>query len=73
MDYLAFWMPGPWELAIIAIIALILFGRRLPEVGKSLGRGIVEFKKGLKDVQDEVSKTGDDITKAAEDDKTRRG
>lgn len=74
MDYLAFWMPGPWELAIIAIIALILFGRRLPEVGKSLGRGIVEFKKGLKDVQDEVSKTGDDITRATEDDdKTKRG
>ncbi|MBE3070562.1 MAG: twin-arginine translocase TatA/TatE family subunit [Planctomycetes bacterium] len=67
-------MPGPWELAIIAIIALILFGRRLPEVGKSLGRGIVEFKKGLKDVQDEVSKTGDDITRATEDDdKTKRG
>jgi len=64
---LAFWMPGPWELAIIAIIALILFGRRLPEVGKSLGKGIVEFKKGLKDVQDEVQKTGDAIERAAED------
>ena len=68
MDMLAFWMPGPWELAIIAIIALILFGRRLPEVGKSLGKGIVEFKKGLKDVQDEVQKTGDAIDQASEDD-----
>jgi len=64
---LAFWMPGPWELAIIAIIALILFGRRLPEVGKSLGKGIVEFKKGLKEVQDEVTKTADEIDKAADD------
>lgn len=74
MHYLAFWMPGPWELAIIAIIALLLFGRRLPEVGKSLGKGIVEFKKGLKEVQEEVNKTSDDITKAAEDDdKTKRG
>jgi len=60
-------MPGPWELAIIAIIALILFGRRLPEVGKSLGKGIVEFKKGLKEVQDEVTKTADEIDKAADD------
>lgn len=67
MEQLAFWMPGPWELAIIAIIALILFGRRLPEVGKSLGKGIVEFKKGLKEVQDEVSKTADEIDKAADD------
>jgi sec-independent protein translocase protein TatA len=65
---LAFWMPGPWELAIIAIIALILFGRRLPEVGKSLGKGIVEFKKGLKDVQDEVQKTGDAIDRATDED-----
>ena len=68
MHTLAFWMPGPWELAIIAIIALILFGRRLPEVGKSLGKGIVEFKKGLKDVQDEVQKTGDAIEQASDED-----
>jgi len=67
VEQLAFWMPGPWELAIIAIIALILFGRRLPEVGKSLGKGIVEFKKGLKEVQDEVTKTSDEIDKAADD------
>lgn len=73
MEHLAFWMPGPWELAIIAIIALILFGRRLPEVGKSLGKGIVEFKKGLKDVQDEVSKAADDIEKAGEDDSATQG
>jgi len=70
VETLAFWMPGPWELAIIAIIALILFGRRLPEVGKSLGKGIVEFKKGLKEVQDEVQKTSDDIDHAVESDNT---
>lgn len=67
MEQLAFWMPGPWELAIIAIIALILFGRRLPEVGKSLGKGIVEFKKGLREVQDEVNKTSNEIDKAGDD------
>lgn len=64
MEYLGFWMPGPWEMGIIAVIALLLFGKRLPEVGKSLGKGIVEFKRGLKDVQEEVSKTGDETPKA---------
>lgn len=43
------WAPGPWELAIIAFIALLLFGSRLPSVARSLGKGITEFKKGLKD------------------------
>jgi TatA/E family protein of Tat protein translocase len=43
-----------WELIVILVIALLLFGRRLPEVGKSLGKGIVEFKKGIKGIEDEV-------------------
>ncbi len=45
---------GTWELLIILAIGLLLFGRRLPEVGKSLGKGIVEFKKGLKGIEEEV-------------------
>ena len=48
------WMPGWTELLVVCIVALLLFGRRLPEVGRSLGRGIVEFKKGLKGVKDEI-------------------
>lgn len=45
---------GPLELVIILGIALLIFGRRLPEVGRSLGKGIVEFKRGLKGVGDEI-------------------
>jgi sec-independent protein translocase protein TatA len=47
-------MPGPGEWIIIAAIALLFFGKRLPEVGRSLGKGIVEFKKGLKSIEDDV-------------------
>jgi len=47
-------MPGGWEWIIILIIAILIFGRRLPEVMKSIGKGIVEFKKGVKGVEDEV-------------------
>ena len=46
---------GWMEWAVIMTVMLLLFGRRLPEVGKSLGKGIVEFKKGLKGVEDEVN------------------
>ena len=50
--------PGIWEIVIVLLIALLLFGKRLPEVGKSLGKGIVEFKKGLHGLEDEVKKAG---------------
>jgi sec-independent protein translocase protein TatA len=40
---------GTTELLVICILALILFGNRLPSVMRSLGQGITEFKKGLRD------------------------
>lgn len=43
------------ELVLLALVALLLFGKRLPEVGRSLGRGIVEFRKGLQGIEDEVA------------------
>jgi sec-independent protein translocase protein TatA len=48
------WVPGPLEWFMIAAIGLLFFGKRLPEVGRSLGKGIVEFKKGLKGVEDDI-------------------
>ena len=52
-------MPGGAEWIIIAAIGLLIFGKRLPEVGRSLGKGIVEFKKGLKGVEEEVEVQSD--------------
>jgi sec-independent protein translocase protein TatA len=63
---LGFYTPGIWEIIIILLVALLLFGRRLPEVGRSLGRGIVEFKKGLKGVEDEIDKASDDDRPASQ-------
>jgi len=42
-------MPlGPWELLIILLIVLLLFGaKRVPEMGRSLGKGLREFKEGV--------------------------
>lgn len=59
---LAIGMPGPFEWIIIAGLGLLIFGKRLPEVGRSLGKGIVEFKKGLNSVGDDVSMVDDHIT-----------
>jgi sec-independent protein translocase protein TatA len=56
-----FGIPGGFEWIIILIIALLIFGKRLPGTMRSIGKGIVEFKKGLKDVKDEVDKAEEDI------------
>ena len=46
-------VPGFWELMVIAVVALIIFGpKRLPEIGQALGRGIREFRSAVKDVTD---------------------
>ncbi|NQV28087.1 MAG: twin-arginine translocase TatA/TatE family subunit [Rhodopirellula sp.] len=49
--------PGLPELIIFGTIALLLFGKRLPEVARSLGKGIVEFKKGVRGIEDEVTES----------------
>lgn len=52
---LAISMPGLTEWIIIGALGLLIFGKRLPEVGRSLGKGIVEFKKGLKGIEDDTA------------------
>ncbi len=48
---------GPLEIGIVLIIALVVFGpKRLPELGKSLGRGIQEFKGSIGVGHDEAEK-----------------
>ena len=48
---------GPWEMGVILLIAMLLFGHRIPGMARSLGSGIVEFKKGLKGGSDGSSTT----------------
>ena len=45
---------GGWELVIIAGLALLFFGNRLPSVMRSLGRGVVEFKRGVSGIEDDL-------------------
>ena len=49
--------PSTGELLIVGIVALLLFGKRLPEVARSLGKGIVEFKKGVRGIEEEVDQS----------------
>lgn len=50
---------GPFELILVLLIALVVFGpSKLPQIGRSFGEAIKEFKRGINDVTGEI----DDIT-----------
>jgi len=62
-------MPGGMEWLLIALVVLLLFGgKKIPELAKGLGSGIKNFKKAVKDDEDEIvdAKKVDEIEKKSE-------
>jgi twin arginine-targeting protein translocase, TatA/E family len=56
---------GPLEIAIVLIIALLVFGpKRLPDLGRSVGRGISEFREGLNNIGQEDDDDADEAEPA---------
>ena len=64
MQLVALGMPSGWEWIVILIVALLIFGKKLPEVARGLGKSLTQFKKGLHDVEDEVEQTKKEIDSA---------
>jgi sec-independent protein translocase protein TatA len=58
VNYLVFAnFMSPGAMVLLLVLGILLFGRRLPEIGRSLGKTITEFKKGVKGLEDEVEPT----------------
>lgn len=55
------------QLLIVLVIALLLFGNRLPGVMRSLGKSVVEFKKGVNGIEDKVNEAMKDADKSSKD------
>jgi sec-independent protein translocase protein TatA len=60
-QYILAWMPSGWEWIVLLIIALLIFGKRLPDVARGLGKSLTQFKKGLREAEDEVEQTKKEI------------
>ena len=58
---------GPWELLLVFLAILLLFGaKRIPEIAQGMGKGIREFKKAMKDTGDEIKSSVDETKKPAD-------
>ena len=67
IQYLGFWTPGPLEIIIILVVALLIFGRRLPEIARNIGKSLTEFKKGIKEAKDTKDELVDDVKEIKDD------
>lgn len=56
---LAMWTPGPLELILILLALVLLFGKRVPEIARGLGKSLTEFKKGLRETKEDIEKSAD--------------
>jgi sec-independent protein translocase protein TatA len=62
-----FSMPEHTEWLVILVIALLIFGKRLPELARSVGKSLTEFKKGINEAKESTDELVDDVKKTSAD------
>jgi sec-independent protein translocase protein TatA len=67
LPYLAFWTPGPMELVLILAVLVLVFGRRLPDIARSMGRSLTEFKKGINEAKEDKDEIVNDVRRVKND------
>lgn len=57
---------GPWQVVIIALVILLLFGgKKIPELMSGLGKGVKSFKEGMSEIEDQINEADEAIKKPA--------
>lgn len=55
------WMPGPWEMMVIALVFIVFFGaKKIPEMARGMGKGIREFKDATKEIKKEIEDSSEE-------------
>ncbi len=65
---------GPWEIGLIVVLVLIVFGAgKLPEIGSAIGKGLRSFRQGQRDISlDEKPETSTTSANDSKDDKEKK-
>ena len=59
---------GPWQVVIIALVILLLFGgKKIPELMKGLGKGVRSFKEGMNEIEDQINQADETLKKDLKD------
>jgi len=67
MPSIGFWTPGPLEIVVILVVALLIFGKRLPEIARNIGKSLTEFKKGIHEAKETKDELENDVRKIKND------
>lgn len=66
-QYVLAWTVGPAELIVLLIVALLIWGRRLPEIARSMGKSVSEFKKGIREAENAADEVTHEILRAGDE------
>jgi sec-independent protein translocase protein TatA len=58
-------LPAPTQLIVLLVLAVLLFGQNLPQVARTLGQKLADFRRGMKHIEDEIRSITSDITSSA--------
>jgi sec-independent protein translocase protein TatA len=61
------WVPGVWEISIIGLVAVLMFGSKLPSIARNFGKAIPSFKRGITEGQKEVVEIQKEIEDLSKD------
>ncbi len=59
--------PGPVEMVVVGVIGVLLFGHRLPKIARSVGSSLIEFKRGIREVEQDIAEIEAETSKMAKE------